>query len=171
MNQAVSHASGEYLLFLNCGDLFADNRVLEKTADFLKQRECDVAAPGKVEKIGILYGDTIGEKNGVIIAAPPKMTALPVIGIFPVIRRAFTGRTFVKGSPMSRSIESGRIMTIFSGASLRRKLQSVIWDFRWHPMRAEVIRKVRKTESGTERNTERLLPGIFRSFNYTGIVS
>ena len=80
-------------------------------------------------------------------------------------------RTFVKGSPMSRSIESGRIMTIFSGASLRRKLQSVIWDFRWHPMRAEVIRKVRKTESGTERNTERLLPGIFRSFNYTGIVS
>ena len=125
----------------------------------------------KWKKSGFCMEIPSGKRMALLLQRHPKWRALPVIGIFPVIRRAFTGRTFVKGSPMSRSIESGRIMTIFSGASLRRKLQSVIWDFRWHPMRAEVIRKVRKTESGTERNTERLLPGIFRSFNYTGIVS
>ena len=99
MNQAVSHASGEYLLFLNCGDLFADNRVLEKTADFLKQQECDVAVPGKVEKIGILYGDTIGEKNGVIIAAPPKMTGFTCYRNIPCHQACFYRQDLCKRKP------------------------------------------------------------------------
>ena len=62
MNQAVQKAKGDYLLFLNCGDLFYDTEVLKRTA-------------GRIEKEGagqrlILYGDTYWAKNGVRIAAP-----------------------------------------------------------------------------------------------------
>ena len=32
MNQAVAQASGEFVLFLNCGDVLADERVLERVA-------------------------------------------------------------------------------------------------------------------------------------------
>ena len=31
MNQAAAHAQGEFLLFLNCGDAFPDEGVLERT--------------------------------------------------------------------------------------------------------------------------------------------
>ena len=65
MNQAVAYAKGEFILFLNCGDLFADEKVLERTAAVIdKERE---------EKI-VLYGDTISEKNGVVITAPPEIS-------------------------------------------------------------------------------------------------
>ena len=39
MNQAVAHAAGDFLLFLNCGDRFADDGVLKRTMDFLKEEE------------------------------------------------------------------------------------------------------------------------------------
>ena len=41
MNQAVVHAKGRYVQFLNCGDYFYSDRVLEEVADFIskKQRE------------------------------------------------------------------------------------------------------------------------------------
>ena len=32
MNQAVAHAKGEYLIFMNCGDRFHDGTVLSKAA-------------------------------------------------------------------------------------------------------------------------------------------
>mgnify|MGYP000776563031 FL=1 len=37
MNQAVSHVTGDYILFLNCGDLFYDKEVLAHTAQFMEQ--------------------------------------------------------------------------------------------------------------------------------------
>ena len=37
MNQAVSHVTGDYILFLNCGDLFYDDEVLTHTAQFMEQ--------------------------------------------------------------------------------------------------------------------------------------
>lgn len=70
MNQAVSHAAGEFVLFLNCGDTFADERVLEQTADALEEEK---KAGADMERL-VLYGDTCGEKNGVIIAAAPQIT-------------------------------------------------------------------------------------------------
>lgn len=158
MNQAVSHASGEYLLFLNCGDLFADNRVLEKTADFLKQQECDVAVPGKVEKIGILYGDTIGEKNGVIIAAPPKMTGFTCYRNIPCHQACFYRQDLCKRKPYEQKYRIRADYDHFLWCFFEEKVTIRYMGFPVHPMRAEVIRKVRKTESGTERNTERYCP-------------
>lgn len=37
MNQALTHVNGRYVQFLNCGDLFYDEDVLQKTADFIKK--------------------------------------------------------------------------------------------------------------------------------------
>ena len=66
MNQAVSHAAGDFVLFLNCGDIFYDNSVLEKAAAYaLKQPE---------QKRLVLYGDTFDAKNQVTIASAPKIT-------------------------------------------------------------------------------------------------
>ena len=70
MNQAVSHATGDFVLFMNCGDTFADERVLERTKDAVMEQ---MSAGVDLEHL-VLYGDTLGEKNGVIIASPPAIT-------------------------------------------------------------------------------------------------
>ncbi len=75
MNQAVSHAAGEFILFLNCGDLLADERVLERTAAAIDR--AGAGRGGKAAEAGrkmIFYGDTISEKNRVVIASAPEIT-------------------------------------------------------------------------------------------------
>lgn len=66
MNQAVSHAKGEFILFMNCGDFFYQKDVLERAAEVIDSH----AAPENL----VLYGDTYGEKNQVTITAPPQIT-------------------------------------------------------------------------------------------------
>ena len=66
MNQAVAHARGEFILFMNCGDLFYKEDVLEKAAEMISKQ----SAPEKL----VIYGDTYGEKNDVCITAPPQIT-------------------------------------------------------------------------------------------------
>lgn len=70
MNQAVSHAAGDFLIFLNCGDSFADENVLERTVKVLEKEK---STGTDMERL-VLYGDTCGEKNDVIIASAPKIT-------------------------------------------------------------------------------------------------
>lgn len=65
MNQAVTKSQGEYILFLNCGDMFYDDKVLERTAGFVRREQGDAPL--------VLYGDTYGAKNGVLIAAPKEI--------------------------------------------------------------------------------------------------
>lgn len=66
MNQAVTYARGEFILFMNCGDMFYREDVLEKAAEI-------IAKQSHPEKL-VLYGDTYGEKNRVCIIAPPRIT-------------------------------------------------------------------------------------------------
>lgn len=70
MNQAVSHARGDFLIFLNCGDLFADENVLERTVKVLEKEKSTGTDMDRL----VLYGDTCGEKNDVVIASAPKIT-------------------------------------------------------------------------------------------------
>ncbi|MCM1186041.1 MAG: glycosyltransferase [Lachnoclostridium sp.] len=72
MNQAVSHAQSEFILFMNCGDVFFDREVLEKTAQYIEAEEAKNA--GSILDNLILYGNTYSEKNKVIIASPPRIT-------------------------------------------------------------------------------------------------
>lgn len=53
MNQAVEYASGEYLIFMNCGDLFNTPDVLAQVHDYI------INADG--QKSGIVIGDCISK--------------------------------------------------------------------------------------------------------------
>ena len=64
MSQAISIARGDYLIFLNCGDLFADEKVLSHTAAFLK------AHPGT----RLAYGDRINALSGHREYSPGRIT-------------------------------------------------------------------------------------------------
>lgn len=55
MNQAIAEAKGKYLIFMNCGDLFYDNTVLENAYEILKDGEDR-----------ILYGKRFSEDIGVV---------------------------------------------------------------------------------------------------------
>ncbi len=60
MNQAIGSAKGEYYLFLNCGDSFYNNKVLESTADIIS----DIS---QKEDSLLYYGDTYNEQERSII--------------------------------------------------------------------------------------------------------
>lgn len=70
MNQAVAHAEGEFLLFLNCGDVFPEEDVLERTRKVIEEER---AAGTDMERL-VLYGDTCSGKNYVTIASAPVIT-------------------------------------------------------------------------------------------------
>ena len=63
MNQAVKHASGDYVLFLNAGDKFYSGDVLEK-----------IALMDLPEKGAIVYGDTYFVAWDSLSKAPPVIT-------------------------------------------------------------------------------------------------
>lgn len=86
MNQAVAMAEGEYILFLNCGDKFYDNKVLEKIADVINDN------PG----CGIYYGDTFGEKTGDLLASPAKITGFTCYRNIPCHQACFYHRDMFK---------------------------------------------------------------------------
>lgn len=65
MNQALSHAEGRYVQFLNCGDLFYDLEVLEKTADFIKGNE--------EEQPAIYYGNQYNLLQKSVITSTPQI--------------------------------------------------------------------------------------------------
>lgn len=86
MNQAVAHAEGEFVIFLNCGDVFYDERVLERTAEFIDShvRSEEITSNGDAHADGlyahknnanprVLYGDTYSTKNDTLIASPPEI--------------------------------------------------------------------------------------------------
>jgi len=63
MNKAISLAKGEYLIFMNCGDVFYDKDVLHNVNTFLKASE---VAPD------VLYGDTIFRYKSYSLKTPAK---------------------------------------------------------------------------------------------------
>ncbi|MCM1102230.1 MAG: glycosyltransferase [Clostridium sp.] len=107
MNQAVAKAQGEYLLFLNCGDAFYDEKVLERAAlaaeqvrTELKQRSRTKADRESDENAPlILYGDTYGAKNGVRIAAPKRIDGFTCYRNIPCHQSCFYERRLCLEKP------------------------------------------------------------------------
>lgn len=95
MNQAVVHASGEFVLFLNCGDTFADGKVLERTASAL---EAEKDAGTDMDRL-VLYGDTCGEKNNVIISSAPRITGFTCYRNIPCHQSCFYSAALCRGKP------------------------------------------------------------------------
>lgn len=130
MNQAVSHARGEYILFLNCGDLFADEKVLERTAAVIDRERAEKAHGVRGTKRGegqheeadaagrydgdkeagenegescgertVLYGDTLSEKNGVVIASAPEITGFTCYRNIPCHQSCFYSADLCREKP------------------------------------------------------------------------
>lgn len=95
MNQAVAHAEGDFLLFLNCGDTFSDERVLERTAEILEEER---KAGTDMERL-VLYGDTGSEKNGVSIASAPKITGFTCYRNIPCHQSCFYSAALCREKP------------------------------------------------------------------------
>lgn len=95
MNQAVAHASGDFLLFLNCGDTFADEKVLERTAKALEAEKNAGTDMGRL----VLYGDTCGEKNDVIISSAPRITGFTCYRNIPCHQSCFYSAALCREKP------------------------------------------------------------------------
>lgn len=95
MNQAVSYAVGDFVLFLNCGDRFADERVLERTAEYIKAKN---AAGTDTDRL-VLYGDTLSEKNGVTIASASKITGFTCYRNIPCHQSCFYSAALCREKP------------------------------------------------------------------------
>lgn len=66
MNQAISYAVGEYVVFMNCGDLFYSNTVLDETARFIQNT---------MNQGDIYFGDCYVRNRGGIVHLPQKWDA------------------------------------------------------------------------------------------------
>jgi len=95
MNQAVSHAEGDFVLFLNCGDFFPDEKVLERTSSYIDEE----AVRGTDLSGLVLYGDTLGEKNGVVIASPPRINGFACYRNIPCHQTCFYSRRLCLDKP------------------------------------------------------------------------
>ena len=119
MNQALATANGEYILFLNCGDVLHDAHVLEKAAGEIQRllaeaesaarnrsgRSAEEDAPsadsGEAAQAlnrqtrpagAIFYGDVIERRTGQHVAANPRMTHLAMYRNLPCHQACFYSR-------------------------------------------------------------------------------
>ncbi len=67
MNQALSYVSGDYVFFLNCGDLFYDESVLNKVAEAISTREIIENRPA------CFYGDIFDSLRKTRISSNPRL--------------------------------------------------------------------------------------------------
>ena len=116
MNQAVAHARGEYILFMNCGDMFYREDVLENTAR--------IAAEYKGKRV-VFYGDTYSEKSDVIITAAPKITGFTCYRNIPCHQACFYAATLCKEKPYHQEYK------------IRADYDHFLWCF--YKARAEMI--------------------------------
>lgn len=93
MNQAAAQAAGEFVLFLNCGDVLADERVLERVAAVIDSKQ----AAG--QKRFVLYGDTFSEKTKVTIASAPRITGFTCYRNIPCHQSCFYSAELCREKP------------------------------------------------------------------------
>jgi len=72
MNQAIQQASGDYYIFLNCGDSFYHKDILENTAHIIAHMQQKKEASGEMPLI--FYGDTYNETTKSIVSMNQSIT-------------------------------------------------------------------------------------------------
>lgn len=86
MNQAAKEASGRFLYFLNCGDLFYSADVLKKMWEFMGAEKA---------KKGIYYGDIYERKTGQRVPSNPHIDAFACYRNVPCHQACFYSREIV----------------------------------------------------------------------------
>lgn len=90
MNQAVSHARGQYVFFLNCGDRFCDPGVLERTARAIREN-----GTGR----DIFYGNVFWVRTGGWIIPPGKITGFTCYRNVPCHQACFYSLSLCREKP------------------------------------------------------------------------
>ncbi len=95
MNQAVSHAEGDFLIFLNCGDVFPDENVLERTGKVLEE---EAKKGTDMKRLG-LYGGTYSARNQVVIASAPVISGFTCYRNIPCHQSCFYSAELCRRKP------------------------------------------------------------------------
>lgn len=90
MNQAVSSALGKYVYFLNCGDAFYDNSVLENVNKLI----CE-----KPSQAGIYYGNIYERVTGNVVASNPRLDAFGCYRNVPCHQACFYDKKLLETHP------------------------------------------------------------------------
>ena len=96
MNQAIEESTGEYLLFLNCGDTFFNEEVLKNTVENMKMHHVlvDSVVNEKIpEESNIFYGDTFCEQTVELETSPPVINAFSCYRNIPCHQSCFYHRS------------------------------------------------------------------------------
>lgn len=94
MNQAISLSKGDYLLFLNCGDLFHDTQVLE-----------DVAKQMGEDNPTIYYGNTYCSRTGAMVHSAPSITGFTCYRNIPCHQSCFYDRRLFEEKQYDTSLK------------------------------------------------------------------
>lgn len=92
MNRAVSHASGRYLFFLNCGDYFEDDTVLARVRHHI---EIDSNGQGG-RRPRIFYGNIRERATGAAVMSNPKIDDFACYRNVPCHQACFYDRRLLK---------------------------------------------------------------------------
>ncbi len=92
MNQAVEEATGRYVYFLNCGDIFYSENVLEKMAEFIKEKE-------NAGTLGIFYGNIFERLTRQQVISNPHIDAFGCYRNVPCHQACFYDIRLVKAHP------------------------------------------------------------------------
>ncbi len=95
MNQAVEQAEGEYIYFLNCGDLFYDKDALGRVKEQMeKGQHSGTNKAGEEKSAGctIFYGDIYERLTGERVESNPSMDAFGCYRNVPCHQACFYGR-------------------------------------------------------------------------------
>lgn len=102
MNQAAARAGGEYIYYLNCGDLFYSGEVLEEMQKFI--RSLEAAQKDKSKKTqGIYYGNIFERLTGQKVASNPHMDAFGCYRNVPCHQACFYSRELLLAHPFPLS--------------------------------------------------------------------
>lgn len=91
MNQAVNHADGDFVIFMNCGDVFHHDTVLEEVVHRIEKE-------GTKENL-VVYGDTYSAKNDVMISSAPVITGFTCYRNIPCHQSCFYATKLCKDKP------------------------------------------------------------------------
>ncbi|MCR5754046.1 MAG: glycosyltransferase [Acetatifactor sp.] len=95
MNQAVQHANADYVLFMNCGDLFHHDTVLSEAAVHMQKT---------ADKLHVFYGDTYSTKNDTLIASPREIDGFTCYRNIPCHQSCFYALELCKNKPYETSL-------------------------------------------------------------------
>ena len=109
MNQALVEARGDYVCFLNSGDLFFDTQVLEKVDGRLREIiDCEIENPAASQADttennegmpDIIYGDIFERATGTVVRSNPKIDDFACYRNVPCHQACFYKRELIAQHP------------------------------------------------------------------------